>query len=184
MRLALQLLAPADVRWLYILNWLQIVTTYSGVAQLVVQLEQLTEVKLRFYVLPNPKKPRKNCSVCNTELKRATSTYCSQSCQITQQYENYIAKYLAGTISGTRNDGDLSHYVRKYLLKTSGNCCSECGWNKVNPVTGKIPVEIDHINGDSTNNRPENLRVLCPNCHSLTPTFRALNVGRGRKHRK
>jgi hypothetical protein len=58
--------------------------------------------------------------------------------------------------------------------------CSKCGWATVAP-DGRVPVELDHINGDRNDNRLENLRILCPNCHSLTSTYRGLNKGIARR---
>jgi 5-methylcytosine-specific restriction endonuclease McrA len=52
--------------------------------------------------------------------------------------------------------------------------CEECGWKKVSK-DGRLPLELDHINGKRHDNRIENLRILCPNCHSLKPTHRGLN---------
>lgn len=52
--------------------------------------------------------------------------------------------------------------------------CSNCGcdghWQG-----GLISLEIDHIDGDNSNNEVENLRYLCPNCHALTETYRGRN---------
>jgi len=52
--------------------------------------------------------------------------------------------------------------------------CELCGWCQKS-LDGRIPVELDHINGDNNDNRIENLRILCPNCHSLQPTHRGKN---------
>ncbi len=52
--------------------------------------------------------------------------------------------------------------------------CELCGWCEKS-IDGRIPLELDHINGERQDNRLENLRVLCPNCHSLQPTHRGKN---------
>ncbi len=53
--------------------------------------------------------------------------------------------------------------------------CEECEWAKLSK-DGRLPLELDHINGDRHDNRLMNLRVLCPNCHSLQPTHRGRNI--------
>lgn len=52
--------------------------------------------------------------------------------------------------------------------------CELCGWCQIS-ADGRIPVELDHINGDHFDNQLDNLRILCPNCHSLQPTHRGRN---------
>lgn len=57
--------------------------------------------------------------------------------------------------------------------------CEECGWAKT-AESGRLPLEIHHINGDVHDNRLENLIILCPNCHSLKPTHRGCNRNNAR----
>ncbi len=75
-------------------------------------------------------------------------------------------------------DGKLtqSHKLRKRLIKEGVKKpeCELCGWSRVS-VDGRLPLELDHINGRPEDNRIENLRILCPNCHSLQPTHRGKN---------
>ena len=69
-----------------------------------------------------------------------------------------------------------SHHLKRRLYKAGIKTpeCEICGWAKES-ADGRIPVELDHINGMHTDNRIENLRILCPNCHSLQPTHRGRN---------
>ena len=63
---------------------------------------------------------------------------------------------------------------RLFLAGRKTPQCELCGWHEMS-ADGRIPVELDHINGDRYDNRIENLRILCPNCHSLQPTHRGRN---------
>ncbi len=68
--------------------------------------------------------------------------------------------------------------LRKYYLEKVDYCCSECGGSK---WMGKdLKLEVDHKDGVRRNNDLSNLRLLCPNCHSLTETYKAKNV-KGKK---
>lgn len=54
--------------------------------------------------------------------------------------------------------------------------CENCKLNTWNGLP--IPIELDHINGKSNDNRLDNLRILCPNCHAQTETYRGKNQNR------
>jgi hypothetical protein len=82
--------------------------------------------------------------------------------------------------------GDISNAPQSYKLKlrlyvegVKKPMCELCGWAKMSS-DGRIPVELDHINGNHYDNRLENLRVLCPNCHSLQLTHRGKNKGKNK----
>jgi len=110
--------------------------------------------------------------------------YCSTKCQQNFQYKQYIEKWKNGEIDGSKSNGiQISDYIRKYLWKKYKGKCSRCGWDIQNPFINKVILEIEHIDGDSTNHDEDNLDLICPNCHSLTSTYKALNKGNANKKR-
>ena len=60
--------------------------------------------------------------------------------------------------------------IKKWLKEERGHKCEECGVEEWNGK--RLPMEVDHIDGNTKNNDLTNLKVLCPNCHSQTPTWR------------
>ncbi len=134
-----------------------------------------------FSKMPTPKKHfDSECPSCGG-LAAGRKKYCNNKCQKEYEHKVTIEEWIAGNL--TFDTVNVSKYVKNHLLQKCGNKCSKCGWGETHPVTGKVPLEVNHIDGNANNNTPENLEVLCPNCHSLTSTFRNLNKGRGRKKR-
>ncbi len=129
-----------------------------------------------------PKREVTYCKVCPTALEKHTAKFCSNTCQQRFAYSVFITAWKAGVEVGG-SWMEVSNHVRKWLIAEFGEKCSKCGWSERHSATQRVPVQVDHIDGDPNNHRPENLRLLCPNCHSLTATYGGLNRGRGRKER-
>ena len=125
----------------------------------------------------------KICKKCGKELtqEQRHNIYCSQECANLDKKENKIQSWLNGEYNGIIGSNQLSKTIREYLLEKNNYSCELCGWNKINPVTKKCPLEIHHIDGNCLNNSNENLQVLCPNCHSLTENYKALNKNSDRE---
>ena len=127
-----------------------------------------------------------SCQYCGKVFKtKQEKKYCNHTCQQNYQYEEFIKNWKEGKHNGFQKNGyKVSNQIRRYLWIKHDNKCSRCGWDTPNPITGKPFLEIEHIDGDYTNNRPENLDLICPNCHSLTTTYRALNYGKAIERQK
>ena len=116
----------------------------------------------------NSIKSKPKCLECQ---EPCGSTYCSHKCQ-----QLYIMKLKVtnGTASGKT--------IKRYIVQTKGYACEECkisSWNNKG-----ITLELEHKNGNSEDHSLENVCLLCPNCHSQTPTYKSKNRGNGRHFRR
>ena len=139
------------------------------------------EFKSNFNLINNGLKRRKYNSRKNNKCLNCDDLTINKFCSFICQHE-----YKRKNIFSKIESGDKTLYktnYKKYLIDKYGDKCMECGWNKINPITNKVPIELEHIDGNSENNSLDNLKLLCPNCHSLTPTYKALNIGNGRHKR-
>ena len=115
-----------------------------------------------------------NCKVTfDYYPSRQNGKYCSNKCQQEHQFETITTPLI--------KEGKIASRVslKNYLIKTVGEYCTIC---KQSNVWNNIPLslQVDHINGNSDNNFPNNVRLLCPNCHSQQPT----SIDRNKKNYK
>ena len=110
-----------------------------------------------------------DCGICNTSFKplRSTQFLCSSECKGLYEVEKSKVKFEEGKLTNNKA-------IRVALTRIRGYHCEECGISEWREKP--ILLEVDHINGDPDNNFPENVRLLCLNCHSQTPTFRRGNL--------
>ena len=118
-----------------------------------------------------------NCGNEHTvESKSRPALYCSFTCQHEFKRKAKIVLWLEREIYPGKKA------VRWFLTKDRGEKCACC--NNDTWLDKPITLEIEHKDGNSDNNHPDNLELLCPNCHSYTPTYKAKNKGNGRHARR
>ena len=106
---------------------------------------------------------KSNCLLCDREFSYSPSQkrgkYCSNQCRGDHQRQINV------------ESGEGSHRaVRQYLIERDIYECVKCG-NKGEWMGEKLSLQLDHINGNNKDNRLDNYRWLCPNCHSQTETW-------------
>lgn len=118
------------------------------------------------------------CLNCDTELeykRNNANKYCNNKCQKEHERNLRIQKWLEESVSWK---GSIPNWARHYLISSRGYKCEVCGidsWNGDDLI-----LECDHIDGIHFHNEPSNLRLICPNCHSQTKTYKNKNRGNGR----
>lgn len=122
------------------------------------------------------------CLGCGSPLsKRSQKVYCGNACQALARRNAKTKQWLEtgeAYIGGRRE-----HYIRQYLSDAQSGCCAIC--DGANAWQGlPLALVLDHMDGDPTNNRRENLRLICPNCDSQLPTYKSRNRGKGRHYRR
>ena len=119
-----------------------------------------------------------NCLNCATEFEfnphHSTGKYCSNGCNGEHKSLLHKQKWYNGELKRIERST-----VRRYLAEDRGYKCEVCGLSDWQDK--KITLHVDHVNGDPANDRPDNLRLICPNCHSQTEFLGGANKGRGRK---
>ena len=121
-----------------------------------------------------------NCLHCGKECtwtRNKFNKYCGFSCQQLFTWET-VTKPRVERGECTHNSAEV---LKKYLRGTVGDECEQCG--QLPQHNGKpLVLQLDHIDGDSDNNFPKNLRLLCPNCHTQTDNFGS--KGKGSRYKK
>lgn len=123
-----------------------------------------------------PKQERGSCAVCGKLLKKNAVRFCSPHCTAADKW--------AKTKSDIEQTGRIanSKQGRRYLFETRGAICAICGSTEWQNQS--IPLILDHVNGNSDDWELSNLRLICPNCDALTPTYKNKNRGNGRHARR
>lgn len=119
----------------------------------------------------------RNKKCLNCDKPTNGKKYCNANCQIEKQNRDSIKDW----IENNYQYNSVRSFMKYWLIEQKGEKCHICGWSVINPYTKRIPLEIHHIDGNWKNNSHENITLVCPNCHSLTSTYRN-NTGNGREY--
>lgn len=125
-----------------------------------------------------PQRVSNSCTSCNKRtVGYLDQTSLCKSCYISL----WIEEWKQGSRSASTKSGETASWVRPTLKSMHGDCCHECGFAGLHPILGVVPLQLEHKDGDSSNNFISNLTLLCGTCHTMTPYWGALNTKHGRE---
>lgn len=117
------------------------------------------------------------CLNCSKNTKN--QYFCSNKCHGQYQWKKWREKVLTSgkfPIKHQQTGGKVAN-VKKFLIEERGYKCEICGRSEWD--SQKIPLIVDHINGHANDWSVENIRIICPNCDALLPTYGGRNKGNG-----
>ena len=122
------------------------------------------------------------CLKCGSDLQgKSGKRFCSRDCSNSYRQSQWISEWISGNRVGG-SDSSVYAWVKEYLKEQQGFACAICHLSK---WMGKdIGLICDHIDGDSSDHSPGNLRMICGNCDMQLPTYKGRNNGKGRHYRK
>lgn len=118
------------------------------------------------------------CQSCGEELKskKRKNKFCNSECNQNFIFEKTLSKFEKGEIKDSKT---IISIFKKNKIYKCQVCKNEGVWENK-----KLTLQVDHVDGDSTNNLPSNIRLLCPNCHTQTETWGIKNKKKGRRKLK
>lgn len=131
-----------------------------------------------------PKRKERKCIACGAPVTGGWGVkYCGHKCSVAYKHrERMLEIERNGVIPLYKGGATCSKIVRSFLEYRDGWKCSICGLSEWRGH--KIPLHADHIDGNSSNNRNDNFRWVCPNCDEQLPTWGSRNRGSGRHYRR
>jgi len=122
------------------------------------------------------------CKFCNKQLDDHRRKYCSNKCQSSYKAQQRFKLVENGEFDKMGLKSTIDSLTKRYLIHIYGNKCMKCGWDKINKWTVRVPIEMNHIDGNPEHHELTNVELLCPNCYSLSEFTKSR--GKGRKWRK
>lgn len=117
-----------------------------------------------------------NCGKDIVGRNKNKKRYCDRDCDI-----KYRWKLKKEAIEKDPNSVGI-RALKRFVVKERGHKCEKCG---ISEWFGQsISLDMHHIDGNYKNNSLDNLKLLCPNCHAITPTYKGKNAGNGRAKRR
>ncbi len=151
-------------------------TTGSWIKKLAKKLEIEIPIRAKFpknFIPANKGHGKHLCLNCNNIIEYYGKKFCSNECEHLYRSKEAYKKFLE--TEGKENDPFYTPKIfKKYFLQEQNNECAICHCEPIHNNKELVFV-MDHIDGHCTNNKRENIRLICPNCDSQLDTYKSKN---------